>query len=565
MRSALALCRRHFVAAAAFSALVNLLYIAPTIYMLQIYDRVVPTQGLTTLLFVTLVLLFALATLSLLDGVRSRLLVRASVSIDAALAPAILDATLGRPDFPMARQALREFDVMRQTLTGPGILALFDAPWTQVYALVCFLVHPLIGLVALIGIAVLPVIAWRNEKSSRARLERAQSAAAGSYAGQDAILGSADAVRALGMRRAMVARQLRQREAMMLLQTEANFSAGGYLTATKFIRLALQSLALGLGALLAVDNQISAGAIFASSFLIARALAPTEQLIGNWKNILQARTSYRNLDALLNQAGRAETTRLPAPTGGLQLEQVTVLNDARDGAVLNAVNLNVTAGEVLAIVGPSGAGKSTLVRAIAGARLADRGAIRFDGAAQQDWDPELLARHIGYLPQDSVLFAGTIKENICRFASELDEDAAAIDAAVVAAAQKVGAHDLIVRLPSGYDHMLHLGGRGLSAGQAQRIALARAVYGDPVLLVLDEPNAHLDTEGDAQLIAALSRLKAEGATILIVSHKLSILPVVDRMLVLREGRVEHFGTRDEVLPKITPPNVRRIVPQAAER
>jgi ATP-binding cassette subfamily C protein len=564
MRSALALCRRHFVAAAAFSALVNLLYIAPTIYMLQIYDRVVPTQGLTILLFVTLVLLFAIATLSLLDGVRSRLLVRASVSIDAALAPVILDATLGRPDFPVARQALREFDAMRQTLTGPGVLALFDAPWTPIYALVCFIVHPLIGVVALIGIAVLPIIAWRNEKVSRARFERAQSAAAGSYANQDALLGSADAVRALGMRRAMVARQLRQRNAMMVLQTEASFSAGGYLTTTKFIRLALQSLALGLGALLAVDNQISAGAIFASSFLIARALAPTEQLIGNWKNLLQARSSYRNLDALLNQAGATgETTRLPALRGDLQLEQVSVLNDARDGAILNAVSLNVAAGEVLAIVGPSGAGKSTLARAIAGARLADRGTIRFDGAAQQDWDPEQLARHIGYLPQDSVLFAGTVKENICRFTTELGDDPAEIDAAVIAAAEKVGAHDLILRLPAGYDHMLQLGGRGLSAGQAQRIALARAVYGDPALLILDEPNAHLDAEGDSQLIAALARLKAAGTTVLIVSHKLSILPVVDKMLVLRDGRVEHLGPRDEVLPKVSPANIRRVVPQAA--
>ncbi len=564
MRDALALCRRHFVAAAAFSALVNLLYIAPTIYMLQIYDRVVPTQGLTTLLFVTLVLLFAIATLSLLDGVRSRLLVRASVSIDAALAPVILDATLGRPDFPVARQALREFDVMRQTLTGPGVLALFDAPWTPIYALVCFIVHPLIGMVALIGIAVLPIVAWRNEKASRARLDRAQSAAAGSYASQDSLLGSADAVRALGMRRAMVARQLRQREAMMLLQTEANFSAGGYLTATKFIRLALQSLALGLGALLAIDNQISAGAIFAASFLIARALAPTEQLIGNWRNLLQARSSYRNLDGLLNHAGaKGETTRLPALRGNLQLEQVSVLNDARDGAILNAISLGVAAGEVLAIIGPSGAGKSTLARAIAGARLADRGTIRFDGASQQDWDPEQLARHIGYLPQDSVLFAGTIKENICRFATELGDDPAGIDAAVIAAAEKVGAHDLILRLPAGYDHVLQLGGRGLSAGQAQRIALARAVYGDPALLILDEPNAHLDAEGDSQLIAALTRLKAAGTTVLIVSHKLSILPVVDKMLVLRDGRVEHFGPRDEVLPKVTPANIRRVVPQAA--
>ena len=555
MHAALQLCRRHFVAAAAFSALVNLLYIAPTMYMLQVYDRVVPTQGLLTLLFLTLVLVFALATLSLLDRIRSRLLVRASVRIDAVLAPAILDATLGCPDSLAARQALRDFDAMRRTLTGVGVLALFDAPWTPIYILFCFLVHPAIGAVGLVGAAVLPIIAWRNEKATRMRLDQAQEAAAGSYASQDAILGSADAVRALGMRRAMVARQMRQRETMMLLQTEAGFASGSYLTATRFVRLALQSLALGLGALLAVDNQISAGSIFASSFLIARALAPTEQLIGAWRSILQARSTYRSLDKLLGEAtARDQATLLPVPKGALQLERVTVLNDSRDGAILNAVSLDVEVGEVIAVVGPSGAGKSTMLRVIAGAALADRGSIRFDGAERQSWDPERLARHIGYLPQDSALFAGTIKENICRFASELGGDASDIDAAAVLAAKKVGAHELIQRLSDGYDHRLQLRGRGLSAGQAQRIALARAVYGNPAMLLLDEPNAHLDAEGDAQLVAALARLKKEGTTILIVSHKLSILPVVDKMLVLREGRVELFGPRDEILPKVAPAN-----------
>lgn len=561
MRAALALCRRHFLSAAAFSALVNLLYIVPTLYMLQVYDRVVPTQGLQTLLFLTMVLLFALATLSLLDRVRSRLLVRAGVQLDAALAPLILDATLGRPDLPIARQALREFDTMRGTLTGAGILALFDAPWVPIYVLVCFLVHPWIGLVAILGCVILPLIAWANERATRSRLDRAQMIASVSYANQDALLASSDSIRALGMRRAVVARQLRQREAMLVAQTEASFAAGGYLTATKFTRLALQSLALGLGALLAVDNLISGGAIFAASFLIARALAPIEQLIGTWKTIVQAQQSYRSLNGLLEgNVGQPEPTRLPAPQGAVTLEGVTVLNEARDGAILNAVSLRIEPGEVVAIVGPSGAGKSTFARAIAGALSPDRGTIRFDGADAGDWDPEQLARHIGYLPQDSALFAGSVAENIARFAGELGEDRATLDAAVVAAAGKVGADSLIRRLPNGYDHQLKLGGRGVSAGQAQRIALARAVYGDPRILILDEPNAHLDSEGDAALVAALAVLKQEKRTILIVSHKLGILPVVDKMLVLREGRAEIYGPRDEVLPKIAPPNLRRVAP-----
>jgi ATP-binding cassette subfamily C protein len=566
MRAALALCRRHFVAAAGFSALINLLYIVPTLYMLQVYDRVVPTRGLQTLLFLTLVLLFALATLSLLDRVRSRLLVRAGVLLDAALAPLILDATLGRPELPFARQALREFDTLRGTLTGAGILALFDAPWIPIYILVCFLVHPWIGAIAILGCTALPLLAWGNEKATGKRLARAQTIAGMSYASQDALLAASDSIRALGMRGALVRRQLRQREAMLAAQTEASFAAGGYLTATKFTRLALQSLALGLGAMLAVDNLISAGAIFASSFLIARALAPIEQLVGTWKTIAQARQSYQSLGTLLEGAGlSAAPTRLPAPRGAIALEGVTVLNDSRDGAILGNISFQVEPGEVVAIVGPSGAGKSTLARAIAGALIADRGTVRFDGADARDWDPEKLALHLGYLPQDAVLFAGTVAENIARFAGERDQPRAAIDAAVIAAAAKVGADALIRRLPNGYDHPLKLGGRGLSAGQAQRIGLARAVYGDPAILILDEPNAHLDQEGDSALVAALAALKAEGRTVLIVSHKLGILPVIDKILVLREGRIDMFGARDEILPRIAPQALRRVPAATAGR
>lgn len=564
VRAAMQLCRRHFISVAVFSALVNLLYIAPTLYMLQIYDRVVPTQGGMTLLFISLVLIFALATLSLLDRVRTRLLVRAGVRLDRELAPLILRATLRRADSASSRQALREFDVMRQALTGQGIIALFDAPWIPIYILACLLVHPLLGLVAFLGSLILPLIAWRNEKATKARLLTATEVATRVYASQDQTLGAADTVRALGMREAMVTRHLRYRESMMAEQTGANFAAGGYLAVGKFVRLLLQSLALGFGALLAIDNQISAGAIFAASFLVARALAPIEQLIANWKSIVQARISYRNLGNLLSSVPPdTANTLLPRPNGSLQVEQVIVLNPARDRAIVNGVSFAVTPGEVIAIVGPSGAGKSTLVRAIAGAANFERGAIRFDGAEQRDWDPERLARHVGYLPQEATLFAGTVKENIARFATEVEGDTAAVDEAVIAAARKVGAHDLILRMPGGYDYMLDFGGRGLSAGQAQRVAMARAVYGGPSLLILDEPNAHLDAEGDAQLVAAISALKAEGVTVLIVSHKLSILPVVDKILVMRDGRADMFGPRDEILPKLAPPNVRRVVPRPA--
>lgn len=565
MRSALERCRRHLLGAAGFSALVNILYIAPTLYMLQVYDRVVPTQGVQTLLFLTVVLVFALACLSLLDRTRSRLLVRAGVMLDAVVAPALLDATLGRPDLPVARSAVRELDAIRATLSGPGMLALFDAPWTPIYIAVCFLVHPWIGFVALAGGLILPFIAWRNEAATRAGMERAQEVATRTYAAQDAMLGAADSIRALGMRRSLVSRQLRQRQTMLLLQTDVGFRAGGYFTITKFVRLALQSLALGLGAWLAVDNMISGGAIFASSFLIARALAPIELLIGSWKAIAQAHAGYRHLDQMLASAPlHADQTQLPPPSGGLMVDGVTVLNAARDGMVLNGVSFAIGAGEVVALVGPSGAGKSTLVRAIVGALPIDRGSVRIDAADLSDWDPERLARHVGYLPQDTVLFEGTVKENIARFDAENGAVRDIVDAEAVAAAVRVGARDLILRLPGGFDYRLQLGGRGVSAGQAQRIALARAVYGDPTLYVFDEPNAHLDAEGDAALNMAIAELKAAGKTILVVSHKLGVLPVVDKMLVLRDGRVDMFGPRDEVLAKIAPPNVRRMVPPHVE-
>lgn len=560
------LCRRHFVYAALFSGLVNLLYIAPTLYMLQVYDRVVPTRGLTTLLFLTLILLGALAISSQLDRIRMRLLLRASVQLEETLTPTLLNASLGRPDLPEATGAMRDFDAVRQALISPAMVALFDAPWMPIYLLVCFLLHPLIGLLALGAAIVMPAIAWANERAVKPKLDGTQRYAASVYARHDALLTGAEAVRALGMRGAMVGRQYEERRAIMAMQADTGMSAGGYYAVSKFTRQALQSLALGLGALLAVDGQISAGAIFASSFLISRAISPIEQLIGTWKSIVRARSGLNSMSRLLVMTHDARTpTQLPAPTGAVEFEQVVVLNAARDGAILNGLSFRAEAGEVVAIVGPSGAGKSTLARLIAGAIRSDRGTVRLDGADMTDWDAERLARHIGFLPQDSRLFAGTIKENICRFDSEIEPDLEKVDAAVIDAAQKTKAHELILKLAQGYDHGLDSNGRGLSAGQAQRIALARAVYGSPSLLVLDEPNSHLDGDGDEHLLAALSQLKAEGKTIFVVSHSRSVLPVVDKILLLRDGRVEAFGARDEVLTRMMPqalPSVVRRVAQA---
>ncbi len=540
--------------AGVFSAFLNLLYLAPTLYMLQVYDRVVPTRGKLTLGFITLVLLLAVATLSLLDAVRSRLMVRASMRLDRQLAGAILDATLARPVMGrdvLTKQAMREFDTLRQTLTGPAMLAVFDAPWTPFYILVCFLLHPWLGVVVLLGALILAGIALLNERATRSRLQRANEASNVAYVSQEQSAAGAEVIRALGMRGAMVRRHLHERETSAQLQAEASFAGGGYLAATRFVRLSLQSVALGVGAWLAIEQKISAGAIFAASFLVARALAPVEQLLGAWRGVTQARGAWRTLNETLERATPdLALTQLPPPPGAIEAERLTVLTAARDAAILQQITFQAEAGEIIGVIGPSGAGKSTLMRMLSGAGSPDAGAIRFDGAEMRDYDPERLARHIGYMPQDASLFAGTIKENIARFRNHLGEDAVAIDQMAIEAAQFCGAHEMILHLPDGYDTPLGWGGRGLSAGQAQRIALARALFGAPTLLLLDEPNAHLDMEGEAQLVNTLRALKGRGATVMIVAHRTGVLAAIDKLMVLREGRLELYGDRDEVVGRL---------------
>jgi len=555
LRTGIEACRRHFIYAMLFSALLNLLFIAPMLYMLQVYDRVIPTASGTTLLFLTIALLGGLATLALLDAVRGRLLVRASIRLDKMLAGEILIATLARPDLAsqrIAKQALREFDVLRQVITGPAILGLFDAPWVPVYILIATLIHPWIGVLALLGAALSLFLAWRTERATGERLRQANAAAGRAYAAYEFTVAQADVVRALGLRSALVSGHLHDRDRMMELQALASFDGSGVAAFSKFARLALQSLALGLAALLAIDARISAGAVFASSFIVGRALAPIDQLVGSWKPIVQARGAYQTLKELFSESAEpSPLTRLPPPTGRLGVENLTV-TDPSGRVILGNVSFTVQPGEVIAIIGPSGAGKSTLVRALAGAMAPAAGTIRFDGADQRNWDNERLSEYIGFMPQEPSLFAGTVKENIARFTGRV-ATAVDVDEAAVAAAQAAAAHDMILRLPGGYDYPLGLGGRGLSAGQSQRIALARALYRDPPYVILDEPNASLDAEGDQQLVRTIEELKARGRTILVVAHRLSVLPVVDKLMVIQDGRLTMFGERNEVLRKIAPP------------
>jgi ATP-binding cassette subfamily C protein len=550
--AALRACRPHLMAAAVFSALINILLLAPTIYMMQVYDRVVPTEGRLTLLYLTLVVAFALGTQTALESVRSRLLTLAGLRLDRLLAGGILQKLMSAMAPGASAQGMREFDIVRQALSGPVAVAAFDIPWTPIYVLVAFMIHPALGAMTIVGGVVLVVLAVLNERATRARAREAFVAQSQAYASQEAAAANGEVVRALGMRGALRERQLADRRAGLDLSAKAQFTGGGYSAATKFTRMFLQSAALGLGAWLAVDKQISAGAIIAASVLMSRALQPIEQLVGSWGVVGQARGALNNLIKLF-PAGRGlevSGTQLPAPSGALALEQVAVRAPGEGPVLLRGVSLRLTPGEILGVIGPSGAGKTTLARVAAGAMTPEVGVVRLDGANMTDWDGDRLGRYIGYVPQDSGLLAGSIKDNISRFAIWAGGDPAIVDAEVVTAAQAAGVHELILRLPKGYDTVLGAGGRGLSAGQAQRVALARALYGQPPLLILDEPNSALDADGEAALNNAILAAKARGATILIVAHRTGILNVADRLLVLREGQVEMVGPRAEVVAKM---------------
>jgi ATP-binding cassette subfamily C protein len=553
LEDALRQCKPHFMAAAVFSLLINILYLAPTLYMLQVYDRVVPTAGKTTLLFVTLALALALLALSGLDMVRNRLLIRASQRIDALLAPRILKEMMAT-DSAAAGQAMRDFDSIRSTMSTPVIAAMFDAPWTPVFLAVAFMLHFWIGILAVVAAALLVSIAWYNQRATKTKMEIASSAMAAAHNSQQAAAVHGTTIKALGMTQAMVARQLGHRQIALANQIHAQFS-GGKLTATsKFFRMFIQSAALGLGALLAIAGYISAGAIIASSVLLSRALQPIESIIGAWSSLASARAAVHRLTKAFETIGEQRLyTALPAPEGLIDVEEVGVRG--REGKpILLGISFRAEAGKILGIIGPSGSGKTTLGKIMVGAMQPTVGAVRVDGARITDWDQDELGHHIGYMPQEPSLFEGTIKENIARFErGNSDAEKKQVDEAVVAAAKDAGVHELILQLPQGYDTPLGLMGAGLSAGQAQRIALARALYKDPAMLVLDEPNAFLDQAGEQSLIAAIEKARKRGATVVVIAHRRGVLETADRLLVLDEGRPKMIGPAADVVARLTAP------------
>jgi len=553
LEPAMRACRRHFAIAAAFSALINILYLAPTIYMMQVYDRVVPTGGLFTLLWITMLVAVAIATLSALEAVRSQLMARVSLRLDRLLAGEILDRLLARRSGTRAAvesgQVMREFDQLRGALSGQAATAIFDTPWTPIYLVVAFLIHPVLGLLVLGGGAVLVGLAVAHARRSKPIEDEARAANGRAYASQDATFRRAEVVRAMGMRTAMIRRHLADRGGGLDATTTAQASDNRYNAIVKFTRMFMQSLALGVGGWLAVAGQISMGAIIAASVLLSRGLQPVEQLVRLWPAIVQSRQAMQSLAALFDQteAEAAPRLRLPDPTGRLTLDRVVVRSPDGSALLLKNVSFGLTPGEICGVIGASGAGKTTLARVAAGAIAPDLGEVRIDDASARDWDAETLARHIGYLPQDSALLPGTVAENISRFACDRGDEPDDVGRRTIAAAELAGVHKLILALPGGYETRIGEGAHQLSAGQAQRIALARALYGDPALIVLDEPNSALDAEGEAALIHAVSTLRARKAAVLIVAHRPQILANADRLLVLAAGEIVHHGPREAVL------------------
>ncbi|HEX6660932.1 MAG TPA: type I secretion system permease/ATPase [Sphingomicrobium sp.] len=550
---ALSDCRQHFIAAAAFSLLINLLYLAPTIYMLQVYDRVVPTGGKTTLLFITAALALALLTLSMLDMTRNRLLVRASQRIDALIAPRLLRQMMAA-DSGAAGQAMRDFDSVRTAMASPAIAAIFDVPWTPVFLIVAFMLHFWIGIMAIVSAVLLISLAWANQKATQRKMEVATSAMAAAHNSQQAAAVHGTTVKGLGMTGAMVDRQLGHRRLALANMLSAQFAGSRLTASSRFFRLFVQSAALGLGAILALAGDISAGAIIASSVLLSRALQPIESIIGAWSSLASARAAMRRLSQALDSVDDQRIyTILPEPEGVLDVEDVGLRG--RDGRpILLGISVRAEPGKILGIIGPSGSGKTTLGKIMIGAMQPTVGTIRIDGARITDWDQDELGRHFGYMPQEPSLFEGTVKENISRFEQARNDDhARQIDEAVVKAAKEAGVHELILQQPKGYDSPLGLMGAGLSAGQAQRVALARALYGEPRVLMLDEPNAFMDQAGEAALVIAMAKARARGATVIIIAHRRGILSAADRLLVLDSGRPRMLGSAAEVSARLAGP------------
>ncbi|HXF15841.1 MAG TPA: type I secretion system permease/ATPase [Burkholderiales bacterium] len=549
MRELLSRFRRLFLFAALFSLVMNLLLLVPALYMLQIFDRVIAGRSNETLVLLTISVGVALIMMMALDVLRARLLAAGGLMLDNWLGPTVVRTLYDRARRPGGMEpvnGLSDVAALRGFLTGPGVLALVDAPWFPIYLIVIFIFHPLLGAVASAGALSLLSLTIINERLTRPPLERLQSQGRRASRLIDAGLRNAEIVSALGIADDLTRRWQMQNDQVLDLQHQASRRATAMSGMTRFLRQLLQVMMLGVGAYLVIDRHVSSGVMIAATILLGRALAPVETLIAGWKNLVDARSALRRLDALLANTAQRESTQLPAPEGRLVFDRVVFGVKGRERPIIAGISLELASGESLGIVGPSASGKSTLARLAVGVWEPTMGTVRIDGSDLANWPRERIGPFVGYLPQDIELFAGTVAENIARM-GEVDSDA------VVEAAQQARAHELILRLPEGYDTPVGEGGTLLAGGQRQRIGLARALYRRPRLVVLDEPTAHLDAEGEEALVAALRYLKQQHATIILITHRPSLLQNadIDKVAVLKTGALDLFGTRGEIMGKVT--------------
>ena len=544
LKDILASLRKGFFQVGFFSLFINLMMLVPPLYMLQIYDRVLTSRSQETLLLLTLLLGWMFITLGVLEFVRSRMMVRISTRLDDRLNKRlyrlIMKLALQRPG-QSSSQPLADLSGVRQFMSGNGIFAFFDTPWVPVYLAILFMFDPALGLLGLFATMLLGVLAIVNEASTRGLQQAASEGQTTAARTVDAQLRNAEVLRAMGMHDDLRQRWAESHLASIKAQAQAADRAGVWTSISKTLRLLFQSLMLGLGAYLAINNQITPGMVIAASIILGRALAPIDQMIGAWKGFTGARLSFNRLNELLEEIPEeARRVSLPAPEGRLSVDRAIVVPPGAKAAALRGISLQLEPGEALAIIGGSAAGKSTLVRAMLGLWPLSAGHVRLDGADIDHWNPDELGPYIGYLPQDVELFEGTVAQNIARFR---DAD----DRQVVKAAQIARCDEMIRALPEGYDTQIGAGGLALSGGQRQRIGLARAVFGSPRLVVLDEPNANLDRAGEKALSATCRYLKKQGATLVLVSHRHNILKHVDKILVIEQGSQQLLGPRDAVL------------------
>lgn len=548
LQAALRACKGSFLSVGLFSFFVNALMLVPSFYMLQVYGRVVTSGSISTLVMLTLIMTVLMATMGALEWTRSRIMVRVSTKLDVMLSRHVYRASFKRAldsgGMDASAQPLNDLTGLRQFLTGNGLFAFFDAPWLPIYIGVMFLFHPWYGWVAIASAIVLLLLAVVNEKMTGAPIAEAnkQNISATLYTTKN--LRNAEVIESMGMLNTLMSRWALRQKHVLQQQSIASDKGGTITSISKTFRLLVQSLILGLGAYLAVNHEITPGLMIAGSILLGRALAPIDLIIGSWKGFISARSQYTRLNEILDkQMEEPERMSLPVPEGHIRVENLVVNAPGANTPIIKNIGFVVPAGCVVGIIGPSASGKSTLARALLGVWKPQHGVVRLDGADINNWEKDELGPHVGYLPQDIELFEGSISENIARFGIVDAEQ-------VVAAAKTAGVHEMILQLPEGYDTVIGSDGVNLSGGQRQRVGLARAIYGLPRLIVLDEPNSNLDEVGERALALAIQQIKATGATIFIITHRTSILNQLDRLIVMQNGIISAYGPREKVMTEL---------------